>query len=114
MGGASSRRKGFSFEREIANALKEFYPDARRQLEYHSADANGVDIMHTGHYRIQCKRTKQYVTLKKIEEVICDEDYLGECPVLIAKADRGRTLVTIPLEEFLQLLRESRRSQRAR
>ncbi len=108
------RVKGHSFEREIANVLKEFYPDARRQLEYHSSDCAGVDIMHTGHYKIQCKRTKTYCSLKKIEEVICDEDFLGEVPVLITKADRGRTLVSLPLEEFLRLLRDSRRSDTVR
>jgi hypothetical protein len=108
------RAKGHGFEREIANRLKEFFPEARRLLEYHQADCSGVDIMHTGHYRIQCKRTKTYCSLSKIEEVVCDEDFLGEVPVLITKADRGRTLVSLPLEEFLRLLRDSRELDRVR
>jgi hypothetical protein len=112
--GRSARRKGLGFEREIAEILREFYPDARRQLEYHQADCAGTDLMNTGHYRIQCKRKKTYVSLRAIEEVVCDEDIAGEVPVLIAKADRGRTLVALPFEEFLRLLRDSRRSQDVR
>lgn len=102
------RKKGHGFERSVALQLREFWPNVRRQLEYHVDDCMGVDLMNTGHYRIQCKATKRYVSLKAIDEVVCDEQIAGEVPVLIAKADRGRTLVAIPMEEFLRLLRDSR------
>ncbi len=102
--GKLSRTKGHSFEREIAVALRGIFPDARRHLENHIRDANGVDLLHTGHYRIQCKRLAKYANLKAIKEVTADE-MLGEVPVLITQGDRERVLVAIPIEEFIRLLK---------
>jgi len=101
--GKLSRAKGHSFEREVAILFRAIYPGARRQLEYHSADANGVDISGTGPYRIQCKRGRKYATLSKIKEVTYDE-FSGEVPLLVTQGDRERILVALPLEEFLRLL----------
>ncbi len=107
MSGKRSRTKGHSFEREMAIALRPVFPEARRLLENHSDDANGVDLMHTGEYRIQCKRLRNYAPLNKIEEVEFDE-LLGEIPVLITQGDRKRPLVCLPLEEFIRLLKKAR------
>lgn len=101
--GRSVRARGHAFEREIANSLKEIFPEARRLLENHKDDARGVDILHTGPYRFQCKRMGSYAKMDAIEEVQCDE-MLGEVPVLVAKADKRRTLAVLPYEELLRLL----------
>lgn len=105
--GRLSRTKGHSFEREIAILLREIYPNARRHLEYQDAEANGVDLVETGFYRIQCKRGRKYASLTAIEEVTADELF-GEVPVLVTKGDGKRTLVALPVEEFLRLLRATR------
>lgn len=105
--GRSVRARGSAFEREIANALKPIFPEARRLLENHKDDARGVDILHTGDYRFQCKRMARYAKLDCIEEVQCDE-MLGEVPVLVAKADHKRVLAVLPFEELLRLLQATR------
>ncbi len=102
--GKMSRTKGHSFERFIANELKPIFPAARRHLEYQDAEANGVDLVHTGHYRIQCKRGRQYSPLSAIKEVTADE-LMGEIPILITKGDGERILVALPIEEFLRLIK---------
>ncbi len=104
--GKLSRTKGHSFERFIAQMLRCVFKDCRRHLEYHERDANGVDLLHTGHYRIQCKRLAKYANLKAIKEVTADEMF-GEVPVLITQGDRERVLVVIPIEEFVRLLKSS-------
>ncbi len=101
-----ARTKGLSFEREIAIALRPVFPNARRLLENHSDDANGVDILHTGDYKFQCKRLRKYCNPNRIEEVQCDE-VIGEVPVLITQGDRKRILAIIPFEELLRLLKLS-------
>jgi hypothetical protein len=101
--GKRSRTKGLSFEREIAIALRHVFPNVRRQLEYNETDCNGVDLMETGHYRIQCKRLKKYASLSAIKEVVADE-MMGEVPVLVTQGDRQRILVALPLEEFVRLI----------
>lgn len=98
-----SRTKGHSFERMIASALHVVFPLARRHLEYHERDANGVDLIETGYYRIQCKRGRKYASLSAIKEVTADE-FLGEVPLLVTQGDRERILVAMPLEEFIRLI----------
>lgn len=104
--GINSRLKGKSFELKIANFLKPIYPNCRRLLENHADDAQGVDLLHTGPYRIQCKSYRQYAPLTKIEEVQCDE-MMGEVPLLVTKGNNKRILVAMPIEEFLRLLKLS-------
>lgn len=99
-----SRTKGHSFEREIAIALRSIFPNARRHLEYQMPEANGVDLVHTGHYRIQTKRGRKAAPISAIKEVTADE-LLGEVPILITQGDRDRIYVVMPFEEFLSLLR---------
>lgn len=101
-----SRTKGHSFERETAIALRLVFPAARRHLEYQDCEANGVDLVETGHYRVQCKRGRKYASLSAIKEVTADE-LMGEVPVLVTKGDGERPLVCMPLEEFIRLLKKS-------
>lgn len=101
--GRRSRTKGHSFEREIAILIRQIFPDARRHLEYQDAEANGVDLIGTGSYRIQCKRGKKYASLTAIEEVTADEA-LGEVPLLVTQGDHKRILVAMPIEEFTRLV----------
>lgn len=99
-----SRTKGFSFERQIAQLLRPvFGPDVRRHLEYQAREANGVDLIGTGNYKIQCKRGKKYASLSAIKEVTADE-LLGEVPILVTQGDRERILAVLPFEELIRLL----------
>lgn len=101
--GKLSRRKGHSFEREIAVRLRVVFPHARRQLEYHEDDAKGVDLQNTGDYKIQCKKYAKYAPITAIEEVQCDR-MLGEIPVLITAGDALEPMVVLPLDDFLRLI----------
>lgn len=98
MGGKTSRTKGLSYEREIAQAFRPIFPEAIRQLEYQ--EGLGIDLANTGRLRIQCKRGKKYAPLSKIKEA---EDGDG-IPCLVTRADRDRSIVALYLEDFLALL----------
>lgn len=104
--GKTERTKGHSFERLIAKKLRRIFPRARRHLEYHIGDANGIDLDHTGDFRIQCKRGKRYASLTAIEEVTLDP-IEGGVPVLITQADRKQILVCLPFGAFMNLLRDA-------
>lgn len=103
--GRMARRKGHQFERDVAILLRDVFPDARRHLEYQDAEANGVDLVETGLYRIQCKRGRKYASIIAIEEVQCDT-WLGEIPVLITQGDNKETMAVLPFSEFKRLLRK--------
>lgn len=108
--GKRSRRKGHQFEREVAIALRVVYPNARRHLEYQDAEANGVDLVETGPYRIQCKRFKSYAPISAIREVTADPLF-GEIPVLVTAGDNEPPIAALPLEDFIRLLRASREAR---
>ena len=103
--GRAARKKGLDFEREIARRFVEAgFPRARRQLEFHSADANGVDLQNTEPFFVQCKKTAKYVPINTITEVQCTREF-GEIPILIAAGDNQEALVVIPLDDFFRLIR---------
>lgn len=103
--GRAARRKGLTFERDIAVALREVFPGAKRHLEFQTQEANGVDLDNTGDFRIQCKKLAKYAPISKIEEVQCDRLF-GEIPVLITAGDNEEAMVVLPFSDFLNLLKE--------
>jgi hypothetical protein len=102
--GRAARAKGLAFEREIAILFREIFPHARRHLENHALDANGVDIDHTGPYRIQCKKCKEYKSVSTINEIKCERAF-GEVPVLITAGDGKEAMAVLPLSDFVEMLR---------
>ena len=99
-----SRSKGHTFERFIANVFKACgFKDAQRQLEYQANQAQGIDLMGTGAFRVQCKKTKTYVSINTINEVKV-KDPSTEIPVLIAAGDNLKPMVTMGLDAFVLLL----------
>ena len=103
--GKSARRKGHQFERDIANALKNVFPNAERQLE--SQHGFGYDIANTFPYRIQCKCYQDYAPINKINEVP-EED--GAIPVLVTKGNRKEPMAVMHLIFFLRILRRGCRT----
>lgn len=102
--GRRARNKGHGFEREVAQAFRPLYPEARRHLEYQDSEANGVDLVGTGLLRIQCKRLKGYAPVSRLSEIEYDP-IQGEIPVLVTAADGEPALAVLPLNELLNLLR---------
>lgn len=98
------RRKGHQFERDIAIALRDIFPKARRHLEYQDAEANGIDLVETGRFCIQCKKYKSYVPISTINEVMCDRR-LGEIPVLISAGDNLPTMAVLYFEDLKDLMK---------
>lgn len=103
MSGRASRDKGRRFEQEVAIRFRDVYPRARRLLENHAEDAQGVDLLHTGPFKVQCKALGNYAPLARIQEVQCDRA-LGDIPVLVTKGDNLEPLAALPLSDFLRLV----------
>jgi hypothetical protein len=69
-----------------------------------STTDEGIDIVATDPFKIQCKRYKGYSPISKIEEVECNRD-LGEIPMLITKADHKESMCVLPWSDMKDLLR---------
>ena len=96
------RAKGHTFERYIGACMRLIgYSKAHRQLEFQINNAKGIDLAETGHYKIQCKKTKKYVPMNTINEVKYEP---GETPILIAAGDGEPPLVTMHLADWLYLV----------
>jgi hypothetical protein len=102
MSGKRSRNKGHNFERLIANLFRDElgYKDARRHLEYHKDDANGIDIDNTGEFKIQCKRNKDWASISKILEVQLENG--DDIEVLITKGDKKPAMIIMPLDKWIK------------
>jgi len=103
LNGRGCRKKGHDFERWVAQELRSLFPEARRHLEYHSRDANGVDIVNTPPYLIQCKRGKRYASLSAMKEIqVCPIE--GGIPVLVTQGDHTEPIACIAFSDFKRLV----------
>jgi len=96
---ASQRTKGLAYERATARRLRCIFPNAARNLSETRDGHTGVDLVHTGALRIQCKRGKQYAPVARIEEVNAPG-----IPMLITKGDRRRDVAVLYLDDLLAIL----------
>lgn len=100
--GANSRKKGISFEREIAIRIAHLFPDACRHLEFQKQKAaKKMDLENTGPWIIQCKNKQKYENPNTLHETQVKE---GEYPVLVTKGHRLPPLAVIPFEVFVMLI----------
>lgn len=106
MGGAHSRRKGATYEREVAQQLTAAFgvPVARMLGQ---ARDGGHDL-EVGPYVIECKRRKTLPTIAAwmrqcLLAMTTHQDLEKTVPVIIAREDAGESLVIMRLEDWLRL-----------
>lgn len=104
LGGAGCRRKGHSFEREVAQGFRRVgFPKAMRHLEFQAQEAaHGVDLSHVEPYLVQCKRNRKYTSLSNFTAI--PNPYGLGVPVLVTKGDNLPAVACIPFDYFLDLL----------
>lgn len=102
----NSRAKGARGERELANILKERGYDARRGQQYSGisgdADVVGLDGIH-----IEAKRVERLNLYDAMEQSVRDARE-GEVPTVFHRKDRKEWLVTMRLEDWLQLYEQNK------
>lgn len=103
--GRNNRRKGAAFERELAALLRPIFPEVMRHLECQPGVGKAChDLVNTGRYKFQCKKTQGYAPVNTVLEIDADQD-LGEVPVLVTAADRGQRMAVLPLDRLVELLK---------
>lgn len=99
--GKKSRRKGKSFEQEIARNLRDLYPEAKRGWQSRGGTKEAPDVDHTPFY-IECKREVSTNPKKAWHQANDGTD--GRPAVSICKDDHGPVLVTLEFSVFKSLL----------
>ena len=106
--GRASRQKGARFELEVAHYLQAHgYPDAHRTAQHcgKTGDVEGVGGLH-----VECKHVEKLNLYNAYHQAVRDSDANGNgnIPVVIHKRNREETLVTLSLDNFIQIYSASR------
>lgn len=97
MSGKRSRTKGHNFERYCANFFRLLgFNKARRNLT-ETQFGQGIDLVETGVFDVQCKAYQQYSPISKINEVPKQK---GRIAILITKGDKKEPMLVMRLNDF--------------
>ena len=100
-----SRSKGKRFENEIANELKEIFPDCHRNWIGQSAQG-GVDLANTSCFDVEIKGGKQtnIAKIRKWLDQVEEEGQENNFKVVIARPIREEKYVVMPWDDWLEML----------
>ena len=97
----NSRAKGAAGERELAKKLREFGVNARRGQQYSGANGD-ADVVGLDGVHIECKRVERLNIDNAMQQSINDAREL-EMPVVMHRRNGKRWLVTMTLDDFMNL-----------
>ena len=104
----NSKQKGARGERELASKLREFGFKARRGQQYNGLE--GEDVVGLPNIHVEVKRVEKLNIYDAIEQAIRDAKEL-KLPVVFHRKNNRQWLVTMTLEDWISLYRESEYSE---
>lgn len=100
----NSRDKGARGERELAKKLKEYGYGCRRGQQYSGANGD-ADVVGLDGIHIECKRVEKLNLYDAMAQAEADVRG-GELPVVMHRKNACEWLVTMTLEQWIELYRE--------
>lgn len=100
----NSKQKGARGERELANKLKEHGYDCRRSQQYCGSNGD-ADVVGLPGIHIECKRVQKLNISDAISQAISDAKE-GESPTVFHRKDNEGWLVTMRLDDWIELYKE--------
>lgn len=97
----NSRAKGKRGELALAKILRDHGFDARRGVQYHGG-AESPDVIGLPGVHIECKRVERLDLMGAYEQAFRDAA-ADEIPAVFHKRNREPWMVTVTLEDFLNL-----------
>lgn len=98
----NSREKGRKGETELAKILRERGYEARRGQQFCGANGD-ADVVGLPGYHIECKRVEK-LNLEAAMEQSKRDARQGEIPIVAHRKNRHEWLVTLRLEDFLDII----------
>ena len=102
--GKSQREKGKRGERELAGKLRDHGYDCRRGQQFCGISGD-ADVIGLPGIHIECKRVER-LNLQEAMEQSKRDARTGEKPCVFHRRDRSEWLVTMRLEDWIQLYKE--------
>ena len=105
----NSKAKGKKGELELVHKLKEYgFPNVRRTVQYNGRTKDGnADLVGLRGIHIECKRVERL----NIDEAMiqAERDHAeGEMPTVFHRKNRGEWMVTMRLDDWIQLYKGQR------
>lgn len=100
----NSRQKGTAGERELARKLRDLGYDCRRGQQYSGANGD-ADVVGLPGIHIECKRVERLCIEDAIAQAKRDARE-GEMPVVMHRKNHCEWLVTMPLDQWIEIYRE--------
>lgn len=97
----NSRQKGKAGELELAHKLKEYGYDAHRSVQYNGKDGQ-ADVLGLPNIHIECKRVEKLNLYDAMEQAKRDTKN-GDKPTVFHRKNRCNWLVTMELDDFMEL-----------
>lgn len=108
MGKINSKQKGARFEREIASKLRELGYEARRTAQFCGNTGDASDVVGLDGIHIEAKHQEKIQIYDWMAQAIHDsaENGKGNLPAVFFRKNNAETLVTMRLEDWIELYRE--------
>lgn len=97
----NSKTKGKQGELELAHKLKEYGYDTKRSVQYNGKDGQ-ADVLGLPNIHIECKRVEKLNIYDAIDQAKRDAKN-GDKPTVFHRKNRCNWLVTMELDEFMEL-----------
>lgn len=101
----NSKAKGARFERSLASRLREYGYDCRRGQQYCGANGD-ADVIGLPGLHIEAKHQETMRLYEWMSQAKRDSSGTGRLPAVFHKKNNAAILVTMELEDFMNLYRE--------
>lgn len=108
MGKINSKQKGKRYERELASKLREYGYEARRTAQFCGNTGDASDVVGLDGIHIEAKFQQKIQIYDWMAQAIHDsaENGKGNLPAVFFRKNNAETLVTMRLEDWIELYRE--------
>lgn len=102
----NSRQKGARFERQLAARLREHGYGARRTAQYCGNTGDAADVVGLPGLHIEAKHRETMRLYEWMSQAKRDSEGTERLPAVFHKKNNAPILVTMELDDFMQLYRE--------
>lgn len=102
----NSKQKGARFERQLASKFREYGYEARRTAQYCGNTGDASDVVGLPGIHIEAKHQETMRLYDWISQAKRDAAGKGNLPAVFHKKNHAEILVTMTLEDWMNLYRE--------
>ena len=102
----NSKQKGARFERALASKFREYGYEARRTAQYCGNTGDASDVVGLRGIHCEAKHCEQMRLYEWISQAKRDSEGTGRLPAVFHKKNNAEVLVTMTLEDWMNLYRE--------